>query len=158
MNTVPSATTAALAIFAVGALTPSPATTSAAASRIAVRLSSLRGRAIPLRDECLLNPKPLRDECLLNHRRSLPQRQATRTGPAGSTTCCRIDGCFPAGGWIPRCGRAIRRRSRPGEDVGGQVGHTELGLPRSSLVELAAGPVQADHSLSRLAEAGPLRH
>ena len=72
-------------IFAVGALTPSPATTSAAASRIAVRLSSLRGRAILLHDACRLDPMSLRDECLLNHRRSLPQRQVTGIAPAGSS-------------------------------------------------------------------------
>ena len=46
--------------------------------------------------------------------------------------------------------------SRPGEDVGGQVGHAQLRLPRGRLLGLAPGLVQPDHPLGRLAQAGRL--
>jgi hypothetical protein len=49
-------------------------------------------------------------------------------------------------------------RSRPGEDIGGQVGHPQLGLPYGGPLGLAPVLVQPDHPLGRLAQPGPIEH
>src|SRR4051812_26724697 len=46
-----------------------------------------------------------------------------------------------------------RAVSRPGEDVGRQLGHAEPGLPRCRLIGLAPVLVEPGHTLGRLAEA-----
>jgi hypothetical protein len=53
--------------------------------------------------------------------------------------------------------RVLPRRSRPREDVGGQVGQAELRFPVGRVAGLAPRLVQPNQPLHRLGQAGPVR-